>query len=59
MTATKRAAEAAPEFPYVVADKEIASQLRDLQARRLTQRCAFTLATAAVVAPLMHGEVAQ
>jgi hypothetical protein len=60
MTATKRAAEAAPEFPFVLADAEsVAPQLRDLQARRLSQRCAISFAMAAVVAPLLHGEVAQ
>jgi hypothetical protein len=55
MTETKRAAEAAQEFPWFVADTEIAPQLRDLQARRLTQRCAISVATAVAIAPLLHG----
>jgi hypothetical protein len=59
MIATKRAAEAAPEFPYVLPDTEsLAPQVRSLQARPLAQRYAINLAMAAVVAPLLHGEAA-
>jgi hypothetical protein len=58
MTQTKRAAEAAQEFPNVVADTEIAPQLRDLQARRLARRCAISMAMAVAVAPLLHESAA-
>lgn len=35
---------------------EYASPLSDLQARRLTRRCAISMAMAAIVAPLVYGE---
>lgn len=35
---------------------EYASPLVDLQARRLTRRCAISMAMAAIVAPMIHGE---
>jgi len=37
---------------------EYATSVHDLQARRLTRRCAISLAMASIVAPLLHGEVA-
>jgi hypothetical protein len=42
-----------------VIEPESKSPLRDLQARRLTRRCAVSLAMAAIIAPLLHGEVAR
>jgi hypothetical protein len=43
------------------ADGSIASEdtkpLRYFQAHKLTRRCAISLAMAAIVAPLLHGEV--
>ncbi|WP_143278237.1 hypothetical protein [Bradyrhizobium sp. UFLA03-84] len=38
---------------------ESKAPLLKLQAVRLTRRCAISLAMASVIAPLMHGEVAQ
>lgn len=38
---------------------ESKAPLLKLQAARLTRRCAISMAMASVVAPLLHGEVAQ
>lgn len=38
---------------------ESKTPLHKLQAVRLTRRCAISMAMASVVAPLLHGEVAQ
>lgn len=35
---------------------ESSAHLRELQASRLTRRCAISFAMASIVAPLMHGE---
>jgi hypothetical protein len=59
MTATQSEAKAAPEFSYVLADTgSPAPQLRGLQARRLTQRCAISLAMAAALVPYVYGDAA-
>jgi hypothetical protein len=38
---------------------ETTKLLQVFQARRLARRCAISLAMAAIVAPLLHGETAQ
>lgn len=40
-------------------DPESKSPLANLQARKLTRRCAISLAMAAIVAPLVYGEGAR
>jgi hypothetical protein len=60
MPTTKRAAEAAPGFPYVVADTECLSpQIWAWQARVWTRRCSINFELASAVVPLLHSEVAQ
>jgi hypothetical protein len=52
------AACGAPEVSLAAGkiDPESKSPLIDIQARRLTRRCAISLAMAAAVAPLVYGE---
>lgn len=38
---------------------EYASPLSDLQARRLTRRCAISMAMALAIAPMIHGEASN
>jgi len=61
MAQKERAAERATQIavPVVLADAEsIAPSLLNLQASRLTRRCALSATMAAALAPLVYGEVA-
>jgi hypothetical protein len=55
----RREGDPIPNFGVWRDTAESKSNLHHLQALRLSRRCAISIAMAAIVAPLLHGEVAQ